>query len=43
LSEEGYPLKQKNAPAVRGVSRIERLEVMRLLHEMLDRLVVDFG
>jgi hypothetical protein len=43
FSEEGYPLKQKNAPASRGVSRIEKLEVMRLLHEMIDRLVAGFG
>jgi hypothetical protein len=43
FSEEGYPLKQKKAPASRGVSRVEELEVMRLLHERIDRLVADFG
>jgi hypothetical protein len=43
LSEEGYPLKRKNAPAWRGISRVAELEVMGLLQEMMDRLVADFG
>jgi hypothetical protein len=41
--EEDYALKQQIAPASRGVSRGEALEVMGLLHEMIDRLVVDLG
>jgi hypothetical protein len=43
FSEKGYPLKQKNAPASRSVSRVEELEVRRLRHERIDRLVAGFG
>jgi hypothetical protein len=42
VSEEGSPLKQQIAPASRGVSRVEELEVVGLLHELSDRLVADF-
>ena len=31
------------ALAARGVSRVEQLDVVGLLHEMRDRLVADFG
>ena len=34
---------QKISPAVRGVSYVEGAEVVGLLHEMIDRLVADFG
>jgi hypothetical protein len=43
FSQEGYPLNQQIAPASRGVSRVEQLDVVRLLQEMMDRLVEDFG
>jgi hypothetical protein len=43
FSEEGSPLDQQSAPAPRGVSRVEELEVVGLLREMRDRLVADFG
>jgi len=36
-------LNQQVAPASRGVSRVEKLEVVGLLQEMRDRLVADFG
>jgi hypothetical protein len=36
-------LKKQIAPASRGVSRVEELEVVGLLQEMIDRLVTDFG
>ena len=32
-------MKQKKAPASRGVSRVEELEVVGLLQEMIDRLL----
>ena len=35
-------MKQQIAPASRGVSRVEELEVVGLLHELSDRLVADF-
>jgi hypothetical protein len=43
FSEEGYLLNRQIAPASRGVSRVEELEVVGLLQEMRDRLVADFG
>jgi hypothetical protein len=39
IAEEGNPLNQQSAPAARGVSRIEELEVVGLLQERIDRLV----
>jgi hypothetical protein len=36
-------LNRQIAPASRGVSRVEELEVVGLLLEMGDRLVADFG
>ena len=36
-------MRQQIAPASRGISRVKELEVMELLHEMLDGLVADFG
>ena len=43
FSEEGYPLNQQMALAPRGVSRVEQLDVVGPLQEMMDRLVADFG
>jgi hypothetical protein len=43
FSEEGYPLDRQIAPATRGVPRVEELEVVGLLQEMLDRLIADFA
>jgi hypothetical protein len=43
FSEEGYPLNQQIGPASRGVPRVADLEVVGLLHEMMVRLVTDFG
>jgi hypothetical protein len=43
FSDEGFPMIQKISPAVRGVSYVEGAEVVGLLHEMIDRLVADFG
>ena len=34
---------QPIVPAWRGVSRVEELDVARLLQEMIDRLVTDFA
>ena len=34
---------QKISPPLRGVCHVEGAEVVGLLHEMLDRLVADFG
>jgi hypothetical protein len=31
FAEEGYPLNQPTAPASRGISRVEELEVVGLL------------
>ena len=36
-------MNQPIPPASRGVSRVEELEVVGLLQEMIDRLVADFG
>jgi hypothetical protein len=36
-------LNQQIPPASRGVSRVDELEVVGLLQEMIDRLVADFG
>ena len=36
-------MKQPIAPASRGVSRVEKSEVVELLQEMIDRLIADFG
>ena len=36
-------MKKQIAPASRGVSRVEELEVVGLLQETIDRLVADFG
>jgi hypothetical protein len=43
LREDGFPMIQPIVPAGRGVSRVEELEVVGLLQEMLDRLVADFA
>jgi hypothetical protein len=43
FSEEGFPLNRQIAPASRGVSRVEKSEVVELLQEMIDRLIADFG
>jgi hypothetical protein len=43
FSDEGFPMTQKISPTVRSLSRVEELEEVRLLQEMLDRLVADFG
>ncbi|HEY7312004.1 MAG TPA: hypothetical protein VH643_21755 [Gemmataceae bacterium] len=34
---------QQLVPARRGVSRVEELDAVGLLHEMIDRLVTDFA
>ena len=34
---------QNSSPVLRGVSHVEGAEVVGLLHEMIDRLVADFG
>jgi hypothetical protein len=43
FSEEGYPMIQKILPALRGVSRVEEVDVVGMLHEMMDHLVGDFA
>jgi hypothetical protein len=43
FSDEGFPVIQKCSPVLRGVSHVEGAEVVGLLHEMIDRLVADFG
>jgi hypothetical protein len=43
FSEEGFPMIQQIVPALRGVSRVEELDVVGLLEEMIDHLVVDFA
>jgi hypothetical protein len=42
FSEEGFAMIQPIGPAWRGVSRVEELDVVGLLQEMIDRLVADF-
>jgi hypothetical protein len=43
FSEEGFPMIQPIVPAWRGVSRVEELDVVGLLNEMIDRLAADFA
>jgi hypothetical protein len=43
FSEEGFPMIQQISPAWRGVSRVEELDVVGLLNEMIDLLAADFA
>jgi hypothetical protein len=43
FSDESFPMIQKSSPAFHGVSHVEGADVVRLLQEMIDRLVADFG
>jgi hypothetical protein len=43
FSEEGFPMIQPIVPAWRGAARVEELDVVGLLQEMIDHLAADFG